>query len=96
MKAEEFYSSQLHDATSVVGRLEKSEVIDLMEAYADQYCSETLVENTALEDMLDDKAKQIKELKELLQYVANEHLCGTKLIEDMKKQGIEYNKPDKH
>ena len=35
---------------------------------------------------------EIKELKELLQYVANEHLCGTPLIEGMRKQGIEYNK----
>jgi hypothetical protein len=39
--------------------------------------------------------QQIKQLKELLQYVANEHLCGTPLLEGMKKQGIEYNKPDK-
>jgi predicted nuclease with TOPRIM domain len=35
--------------------------------------------------------KENEELRELLQYVANEHLCGSWLIEEMKKQGVEYN-----
>ena len=34
-------------------------------------------------------------LKEMLQYVANEHLCGTWLLEEMKKQGIEYDEKQK-
>ena len=32
--AKEYYERQLHDNTSVVGRLEKDEIIDLMEGYA--------------------------------------------------------------
>jgi hypothetical protein len=33
MTAKEFYENQLHDKTTVVGRLEKDEIIELMQAY---------------------------------------------------------------
>ena len=33
MTAKEFYENQLHDNTTVVGRLEKDEIIELMQAY---------------------------------------------------------------
>ena len=33
MTAKEFYENQLHDKTVVVGRLEKDEIIELMQAY---------------------------------------------------------------
>jgi uncharacterized protein YqgV (UPF0045/DUF77 family) len=33
MNAKEFYENQLHDKTTVVGRLEKDEIIELMQAY---------------------------------------------------------------
>jgi hypothetical protein len=61
----------------------------LMYANADGHAKETIIKS------MDKLPGQIKQLKELLQYVANEHLCGTPLLEGMKKQGIEYNKPDK-
>jgi hypothetical protein len=35
-KAKEFYEWQLHDNTSVIGRLDKDEVIELMAAFAQQ------------------------------------------------------------
>ena len=34
-KAKEFYESQLHDKTSVVGRMDKEEIISLMAAFAE-------------------------------------------------------------
>lgn len=33
MNAKEFYENQFHDKTTVVGRLEKDEIIELMQAY---------------------------------------------------------------
>lgn len=33
MTAKEFYENQLHDKTTVVGRLEKDEIIELMQSY---------------------------------------------------------------
>jgi len=33
MTAKEFYENQLHDKTTVVGRLEKDEITELMQAY---------------------------------------------------------------
>jgi len=51
-KAREFYECQLHDSTSVVGRLDKDEIIDLMSAFAAlhaQRLAEKMVEEKLIE-----------------------------------------------
>jgi hypothetical protein len=42
MTAKEFYNQQLHPTTSVSGRLEENEIIDLMEAFAKQSIAERM------------------------------------------------------
>ena len=52
-KARDFYEYQLHDSTSVVGRLDKDEIIDLMSAFATlhaQRIADKMVEERLKED----------------------------------------------
>ena len=53
--------------------------------------SEDQMFDSYYEDLSDCRCE---ELEKLLQYVADHHLCGTPLIEGMKKLGIEYTKEE--
>ena len=54
MTAKEFYENQLHDKTTVVGRLEKDEIIELMQAYHEAKLKE--VTDADIEHKADDVA----------------------------------------
>lgn len=62
----------------------------------EQWAEKASLKIRGLESLVELKDQEIKELRELLQYVANKHLCGTWLIKEMKKHGIEYEELNKH
>lgn len=68
MTAKEFYENQLHDKTTVVGRLEKDEIIELMQAYHESKLRESkIVESLERENQyLTDEDIQAWALKRVI------------------------------
>ena len=57
MTAKEFYENQLHDKTTVVGRLEKDEIIELMQAYHEAKMKEVTDED--IENWIDKRFARV-------------------------------------